>query len=210
MKSDPDASHARSRISVVTLMLMIALSPGRGFTYEQSKSSASWLDRPLAGWNRPGAALPTVSIDRKTRDETVKTCDLKPPVSSPGVRALADAGWIPFLNFDQKLVQADVEIVNGLSGGDGMCRPLGYNIFVFIGGRFAGTLSPTPMNSREDSSSGAVRILDASSVSAEFVRYTEKDATCCPSSRVTVRYRIDRSGARPVVVPVDVRVTRSL
>ena len=98
-----------------------------------------------------------------------------------------------------------------MTGGDGMCRPTGYNIFVFVGGRFAGTLSPAAMNSRDDASSGAVRILGADSLSAEFARYAaQKDALCCPSSRVTVRYRIDRAGAGPVVVPVEVRVTRGL
>ncbi len=36
----------------------------------------------------------------------------------------------------------DGEVVLGRSGVDGMCRPLGYQGFVFVGGRFAGTLAP--------------------------------------------------------------------
>ena len=189
--------------------MVAALGVSGGFMHAQSRP-ASWLDRPLASWNRPGGALPPASMARGSRDDTITRCDLKTPASTTGERALGDAGWIAFLNFDQRLVQGDIEIVDGMTGGDGMCRPVGYNIFVFVGGRFAGTLSPTVMSSREDSSSGAVRILGADSLSAEFERYTEKDAMCCPSSRVTVRYRIDRSGARPVVAPVDVRVTRGL
>ena len=198
------------RVSFRAAALMAVLGLGLPLAQAQSKpATSSWLDRPLANWNRIGAALPAVPIGTK-RDETIKTCDVKPPQSTAAERAVADAGWIPFLNFDQRLVQGDIEIVGGMTGADGMCRPIGYNLFVFVGGRFAGTLSPGQMNSRDDSASGAVRILGADSLSAEFSRYTEKDPLCCPSSRVTVRYRIDRSGTRPLVAPVDVRVTRGL
>ncbi len=179
-------------------------------TSAQRPQTAGWLDRPLAAWNRPGAPLPKAALDRTERDRIVKTCDLALQPSTPAERALADAGWIPFRHFDQQLVQGDVEIVDGMAGVDGMCRPLRYNIFVFVGGVFAGTLSPDLMNSREDGASGAVRILDRDTLSAEFVRYTDKDPLCCASSRVTVRYRIDRIGRQPVVTPLDVRVTRGL
>ncbi len=172
--------------------------------------AVSWLDAPLASWNKVGAALSKAPITSTDRDKVMKTCDLKLGRSTPAERALADAGWIPFRNFDQQLAQGDIEIMDGMSGADGMCRPMGYNIFVFVGGSFAGTLSPNLMSSRSDASSGAVRILDADTVSAEFVRYTDKDPLCCASSRVTVRYRIDRTGRQPVVMPLDVRVTRSL
>ena len=170
----------------------------------------SWLDRPLAGWNTSGAALPTASVEKAKRDALVTTCGMALPQPTPAERALANAGWIPFRMFDRQLVRDDVEVVGGMAGADGMCQPLGYNIVVFVGGRVAGTLSPSLMNAREDGASGAVRILDASSLSAEFVRYADKDALCCPSSRVTVRYRIDRSGPQPVVMPVERRVTRGL
>jgi hypothetical protein len=63
------------------------------------------------------------------------------------------------------------------------------------------------MTSRLDSSSAAVR-MPLPAITAEFARYAGTDALCCPSSRVTVRYRIDPSAAGPVVAPVDVRTTR--
>ena len=78
---------------------------------------------------------------------------------------------------------------------------------MFVGGTFAGVLSPTPMTSRLDGSSGAVR-LPLPNITAEFARYTSADPLCCPSSRVTVRYRIDRSAAGPVVAPVEIRTSR--
>ena len=37
-----------------------------------------------------------------------------------------------------------------MSNADGMCRPLGYQFFLFVGDDFAGTLSPAPMDSRTD------------------------------------------------------------
>ena len=66
---------------------------------------------------------------------------------------------------------------------------------------------PVTMSSRLDASSGAVR-LPPSGITAEFARYTTADALCCPSSRVTVGYRVDRTPAGAVVVPVEIRNTR--
>jgi hypothetical protein len=110
--------------------------------------------------------------------------------------------------FDRQLVQRDVELIGGLAGVDGMCRPSAFNIFVFVGGTFAGTLSPADMYSRTDGSiGGAIRLAD-DDIAAEFARYADTDALCCPSGRVTVRYRIDRKVSPPVVVPVNARVTR--
>jgi hypothetical protein len=63
------------------------------------------------------------------------------------------------------------------------------------------------MTSSRDGSSGVVR-LPLPAVTAEFARFATTDPLCCPSSRMTVRYRIDRTPAGPVVVPVDVKTTR--
>ena len=80
-----------------------------------------------------------------------------------------------------------------------------YNAFVFVGGQFAGTLSPQPMQSRADRSMGAVRTPAYDSIDADFARYTETDALCCPSSRVTVRYRINRTTTPPIVILGHIR-----
>ena len=81
-------------------------------------------------------------------------------------------------------------------------------MYVFVGGRYAGALSPQVMTPGTDASAGAVRFTD-DGITVEFARYKPGDSTCCPTSRVAVRYRIDRSDVGPVVVPVDVRTTRS-
>jgi putative hemolysin len=57
---------------------------------------------------------------------------------------------------------------------------------------FAGTLSPTVMTSRLNGSSGMVELM-SDGIDVEFSRYQETDPLCCPSSRVRVRYRIERS-----------------
>jgi hypothetical protein len=166
---------------------------------------ASWLDRPLSPWNVSGSPMPKATRGEESRANVMKRCDLKPLGSTAGERALADAGWIPYYNFDQQLRLDDLEIVGGMTAADGMCRPVGYNLFVFVGGHFAGTLSPAPMTSRLDSSSGAVRIAGKDVITVDFVRYTSTDPLCCPSSHVAVRYKIDRSVPSAVVVPTEIR-----
>ena len=168
----------------------------------------SWLDRPLTNWNAPGRAIPRAEADGETIPEMITRCTLTVPRNTPGERAVADAGWVPFHMFDRQLVERDVEIVGGMAGVDGMCRPVEFNIFVFVSGKLAGTLSPLQMHSRTDSSIGGAIRLSGDDVAAEFARYANADALCCPSGRVTVRYRIDRNASPPVVVPVNVRITR--
>jgi hypothetical protein len=192
--------------SVVTPMLVMAMAGSLVANGNQAGPPGNWLDRPLAGWNTSGMPLPKISYQYKSRSETTERCHLSTPVGATSiVRSLTDAGWIAFLNFDQKLVRDDVEVMGGMTDADGLCRPTGYNLFVFVGGRFAGTLSPSTMDSRLDGSSGAVRITAADTITADFSRYAPADALCCPSSRVTVYYHIDRSGPKPVVVPTDIR-----
>jgi hypothetical protein len=168
---------------------------------------ASWLDRPLAGWNSPAAPVPAAPKAGENIAAVISRCKLSPPRSTPGEQAVEAAGWIPFWNFDQQLVREDVEIVGGMRTADAMCLPATYQLFVFVGGRFAGTLSPAPMTTNRDSSSGVVR-LPLPAITADFARFAATDAVCCPTSRVTVRYRIDRTPTGPVVVPVEVRATR--
>ena len=168
----------------------------------------SWLDRALTNWNIPGREMPRAVLDGETVAEITARCKLTVLRTTAGERAVADAGWVPFHMFDRQLIQRDVEIVGGLAGVDGMCRPFEFNIFVFVGGKLAGTLSPEVMHSRTDGSIGGAIRLSEDDIAAEFARYADADALCCPSGRVTVRYRIDRKALPPVVVPVSARVTR--
>ena len=172
------------------------------------QSSKSWLDRPLTNWNKPAKAVPRGMPADESVAEMAIRCDLRVRRGTAAESALADNGWLPFLHVDREIIQGDVEIVGGMAEADGMCRPLKFNVFVFVGGQLAGTLSPVRMSSRTDGSIGAVRLEADETISAEFARYKVGDALCCPSSRVSVRYRIDRKGPQSVVVPVSVQVNR--
>jgi hypothetical protein len=185
-RSDPDtAAASRDRIAP---------------RHEPAAPSPSWLDRPLVHWNSTGPSLPAAPVPDEPRADILSRCRLTPPATSAAERAVATAGWIPFLPGGQRTVRDDAEVVGGMSGADGMCRPVTYNLFVFVRGKFAGTLSPVPMMSREDGASGAVTLTPAG-LDVEFARYQSSDPLCCPSGRVQVAYRIDRSET-PSVVPI--------
>jgi hypothetical protein len=168
-----------------------------------------WLDRPLENWNAAASAIVQASNPPDAIQKDAERCALAAPRDTAGERALAGAGWIPFHLFDRQMSERDIEIVGGLAASDGMCRPMRFNGFVFVGGKFAGTLSPIPMDSRTDGVvAGGIRVAADDSVSTEFARYTDKDALCCPTARVRVRYQIDRTGASPVLVPVAAQPLR--
>ena len=193
--------------ALAALSLTCVLAGATGLTAQAR--SQSWLDAAMQNWNVPGSALPRAEPDGEPIPELAKRCAYLPLLrNTAGERALADAGWVPFHMFDKQILEGDVEIVGGLAAADGMCRPADYNVFIFVGGRFAGTLSPAQMISREDGTvAGGIR-LSGDVIAAEFSRYLDKDALCCPSGRVRVQYRIDRKSNPPVVVPVSVQPTR--
>jgi hypothetical protein len=170
-------------------------------------AQSAWLDQPLTGWNAPGSALPKGTADAAARADALKRCKLIPPTTTAD-HALEGAGWIPQPHLDRPLTSNDVEIVAGFWSIDASCAPAAFNLFVFVGGRFAGTLSPDLMTPRKDAAAGPVRFVNEG-ISAEFARYKPGDSDCCPTARVAVQYRIDRSPSGPSVVPVTVRTTRS-
>lgn len=184
--------------------LVLAAATLHGQAPEQN-----WLDRPLSNWNASGRALPRAMTSGETVAEISTRCKMTVLRNTVAERALADAGWLPMHMFDRQIVQRDVEIVGGLAGADGMCRPIHFNVFVFVDGRLAGALSPYDMDARSDGSiGGGIRLAEDDTISADFARYISTDPLCCPSRRVTVRYRIDRKASPPVVVPVRVQATR--
>jgi hypothetical protein len=88
------------------------------------------------------------------------------------------------------------------------CSPESFNLFVFAGGVFAGTVSPAAMSPSRDGVAGAVRITGDTTLTVEFARYKPGDAECCPSSRERVSYRIEKTGAGPTLVATDTRQVR--
>jgi hypothetical protein len=86
-----------------------------------------------------------------------------------------------------------------------MCRPYGYQFFVFADGIFAGTLSPVVMDSRTDGAASAVRLESPDRITADFLRYTATDPLCCASRISTAAYRVNRFALGPVVTMFNVR-----
>ena len=172
----------------------------------RATDAVSWFDRPLANWNEPGVPVPAAPTRDESREAIVKRCALAPRLSTAAERALADAGWIPFLHVDRQLMRDDIEIIGGLVAADELCQPADFNLFVFVGGHFAGTLSPVLMRTQKDGSAGAVRIAGLDTITAEFSRFRDGDPSCRAWAHVAMRFRIDRTAPHVLVVPVERRI----
>ena len=160
---------------------------------EKTRDHHDRADRPYAIALSQAAAL-------------AKRCSLDASKVAAAV-PVTTAGWIPYLHQDRALTREGVDVIGGLTDANAACEPAGFNLFAFVNGRFAGTLSPVPMTAGRDGVAGAVRIVTADSLTTEFARFAPGDLECCPSTRVRVTYRIDR-GDQPAVVATGVQVLR--
>jgi LppP/LprE lipoprotein len=184
---------SRLNSALVALAVIAALVP------HLVLADGSWLDQPLNNWNQVGMPLPQAPpMDPATNPQCLSQ---KRPVETAADQALADAGWTLFGGYQGGW---NTLVVRGLSGYDGMCRPLGYNEFVFVDGQFAGTIAPDLMDSRTDGV-GDVRFFAAKdSIVAEFQRYAPTDPLCCPSGNASIFYQLNRTPAGPLLVPQSV------
>jgi hypothetical protein len=165
-------------------------------------AAQSWLDQPQPqNWNRAGAAIPTPPRSENSAADFARCQSLVRPASTAEDKALTQSGWKLYGPLQQF---GPLTLVTGFSSVDGMCRPLQYQGFVFLGGRFAGTLSPVPMDSRRDGAFDQASLYRDSGFEAEFRRYTPQDPLCCPSKRNRVSYRLEGSPQAPRLVPVQV------
>jgi len=155
-------------------------------------------------WNWPGAPPPRAPEAREEAGnrEYCKAVTRLP--TSDVDRALTDAGWFLF-----GAVQGwgDALVLMANAAWDGMCRPWQYQFFVFVGGRFAGTLSPVLMDSRTDGAGQRVTLASENELVADFLRYGETDPLCCPTRITEARFQIIPGAEGPVVVPLGM-VTR--
>ena len=91
-----------------------------------------------------------------------------------------------------------------------MCRPWGYNAFVFVNGVYAGSLSPNDMNSRTDGALGSIQILgpgrepNTVTIATTYRRYADTDALCCPSSSSDVTFTVNTAAGQALVTPTNV------
>jgi LppP/LprE lipoprotein len=162
-------------------------------------ANAAWLDaKTLPSWNSPGAAIPRAP---SAESDNLSRCGSQLRHAETAVdRAVSAAGWRLFGPYQ---LFNGTAIVLGQSDADGMCRPEGYQGFVFVHGRFAGTLAPKPMGARTDGSLETPQLFDGSSFGVQFARYATSDPLCCPSRTTTVTYKIEQRSGSAIVVPTE-------
>jgi len=186
------------RLALLALIVAgAALLPLAG---SRARADGGWLDRPLVNWNYAGMPLPAAPAPDPLALTDPRCARDQRPAETAADQAVIAAGWQLFGSYEAGW---GVTLIRALSGYDGMCRPFGYQEFVFADGAFAGTLAPETMNSRFDGAlTSASLFAPGDRLSASFVRYRDTDPLCCPSAISRVEYRLDRTDAGPVLVPL--------
>ena len=164
-----------------------------------------WLEKPAVNWNQPQFGLPKAP---KTSGENWGSgCASQNPAElSDEERAVTEAGWT-LLGPEERL--RDTLNVTGMTGMDGMCRPMGYQVFMFVKGQFAGTYSPSPMNARSDGALGGTHFVSESVITGTFYRYRPSDPLCCPFGTDLVTYGVETQNGKPVLVLKSIRMAKS-
>jgi hypothetical protein len=184
------------RASVLSVLSALAIMPLM-LPSPSMAEEETWLDGDLASWNTPGMPLPTAPVIDGNADPRCAERDR--PAETEEDDALIAEGWHLFLPYQRGW---GVTLISGLSGFDGMCRPLRYQSFVFVDGVFAGTIAPEPMDSRTTGAATDVNLWYADQVGAEYLRYAPDDPLCCASGTDTVVFTIEDTPDGPVLNPV--------
>lgn len=184
-------------VSRSTLLAVALLAHSAGIT---AAADGGWLDAGgPANWNVVGADVPIAAPSELPIDPRFEARER--PAETVEDQQVVQAGWRLFGAYRGGW---GVTVLQATSGYDGMGRPWGYQAFVFVDGRFAGTLAPEPMNSREDGALDDLVLQDGEHLAAEFRRYADRDPLCCPSGAARVQYRIERGTDDPLLVPVAI------
>jgi hypothetical protein len=185
------------RVPGLSILTAFAIILSLMWSSPTSAQEKTWLDGDLASWNTPGMAIPAAPAIDSNPDP--RCAERERPAETAEDDALIAEGWRLFLPFQRGW---GVTLISGLAGYDGMCRPLGYQSFVFVDGVFAGTVSPEPMDSRTTGAATDVTLRYADHVSAEYLRYAPDDPLCCASETDSVEFTIEDTLDGPVLNPV--------
>jgi hypothetical protein len=188
-------ARAWARLALATALCLATAAPAT------AQTTPSWLDAAPRAFNTPGAGIPRAPAP--TPDSPPDRCRRgERPATGPEESQVTAAGW-GLETYWPTQRAGDIALVTATANYDGMCRPAGYNVFAFVGARFAGTLSPEPMISRLDGALVQTPTVGADRrIAASFTRYAPSDPLCCPSRGHTrVTYRVDAAAAGPAVVP---------
>lgn len=180
---------------VAVLLAMMIVSGTGSLRPVVVAADGGWLDAPRTQWNAVGMRVPAAPPMDPATDP--RCGQQERPSELPEDADVVAAGWHLFGSYEGGW---GITLVKGLSGYDGMCRPLGFNEFVFVGGTFAGTIAPTPMDSRTDGVVSQVGLRGPAELSASFARYKATDPLCCPSDSTFVTYTVNRTPTGPVLV----------
>jgi len=185
------------RVSILSVLTAFAIILPLMVSAPALAQEETWLNGDFASWNTPGMTIPTApTIEGNTDPQCVER---ERPAETEEDKALVAEGWHLFLPYQRGW---GVTLISGLAAYDGMCRPLGYQSFVFVDGVFAGTVSPEPMNSRTTGAASDVNLLYADQVSADYLRYAADDPLCCASGTDSVQFTIEDMPDGPVLNPV--------
>jgi hypothetical protein len=176
-------------LASVMVIMMVTLAPGR------AAADGSWLDTKPT-WNSPGMAVPISPHQPPAGDARCFDALVVPDTAAK--KAVVAAGWLLFTS-PQSTAPDGVEIVFAQSAADGMCRPNGYQGFVFVDGTFAGTLAPAPMDSRTDGALFETSAGPDGGIEALYSRYRDSDPLCCPYARSTAVFDVAKVDGAPVL-----------
>jgi hypothetical protein len=197
----PVARAKRERLMFLLLTpAAIALMP------IQSAASGEWLDTHLVAWNTPGQSVSTVPDD-VPRDPIPPMCQESRKPAGTQEQTVVDSGW---RLFGTSRDGHGIVVVGAAARVDGMCRPDYYQEFVFVGGHFAGTVSPALMRARSDGAAIKISFPSRGRINVEFARYNDKDPLCCPSRVSIVTYKIRHEAGKPVLIPHQMKTQPEL
>ena len=194
----------KTAIAVLSALGMLALAAPAG-------ADGRWIDaRPIVGWNQPGGPIPKAGKNFLVGEERQRCRGSIKTELDALEKSVEAAGWTVMTDLAGDTIDIPgFRMVWGTTAADGMCRPEGYQGFVFVGDRFAGTVSPQPMGARADGTGGPPKAASGGRFEIDFARFTGTEALCCPSRTSEVRYEVRRDPAGPVVVPVSATTRRN-
>jgi heat shock protein HslJ len=195
-----------NKLLFITLVVFICLPmPAETFSSaggnrQIAGSDDSWLDRAPVNWNERMSPLPRPITSANAVEIQTRCPELIRQPESDAENALVRVGW---MLYGEVQSFEHTKVIFAMSDVDGMCRPLGYQAFVYWEGRYAGTLSPIAMNSRTDGALTKISLAGPTRILAEFARYTKSDPLCCPTRISHVTYDVNREDF-PLVTPLTI------
>jgi hypothetical protein len=167
-------------------------------------ADGSWLDGDMPKQMPAGPSVPKAPALPAGAALDARCVDHARPPETPQDQQTVAANWM--LTGDYRGGWG-LKTVTGATYFDGMCRPMGYQVFVFADEEYVGAVSPTPMDSRTDGAAVQTVLQGPDRLSVVFARYADTDPLCCPSRTSSPSYLIDRSGAEPVLIVTSVLTT---